>query len=651
MRHGYQTREDWKVAYDHYYDLIRKINERSHSLQNVDRPFEEWFHDYKKQSYEMQKLYHENDDFIENDILYFVNSPQRWEPSIADSLLSYLFRYGMHMEDTVTVYTTIQSLQEYYEKRNDEIAIMKCYFIRSICLFFLDMYHFTDEILTYCEKAQDIYERRYEELNQEEKSMGLTLYDIIGVMYTDTMQVDEHFTVYFTDVIYPKLKHGIAMVERFIEEADMSLDVNKVLPFLRDSMIEGFIFMMLLIPKGELADEIENDLYEYAKEYRKKYENEPNSVQYIKSNIIFHMSLWMQETEEDEIVINLIQEEFDNLTIHRVASKETFDMNILDVLVNGITAIKTITKNKPESQYILKDLLHRLIEYISYLPFGKYLDHVADNVIFHDVCPLLRYLDDEEELLRAVLYLTVFRQIQTAIHSLMVGKTAYLLTSHMIKERPDLLIGQLSCETVEEVKEKEDEFLKYIFIASLVHDVGKVCCTNVINMQYRRLSNIEFRTIQFHPVSSGQILKQIPQLSCYHDIAVGHHKSYDGTYGYPKEFDSCASPQRIFIDLISICDSLDAATDTYGRNYAKAKSFDTVFQELVKDKGKRYSDQIIDMIIENPTIQDELRNLLETGREDVFRETFNMLQTEYKHIEGEPNANNISNECESKTMG
>lgn len=631
MNHGYTTREEWKAAYSRYYGLIREINEHSHSLLNVNRTFDEWFEDYKKQSMEMQRLYHENDEFIEKDILYFVDHPEHWQPEIAESLLSYLFRHCMQMEDTVTVYMTTQSLQKYYEEREDEISIMKCYYVLSVCLHFLDMYHFAQDILDYCTKGKEIYEHHYDELNQEEKSLGLSLYDITNVVRFGILEVDENFANYYTETLFSEVKHGIAMVDQFMLEADMSLKVNKVLPFLRDSMIEGFISTILLINKEQVSEDVAIVLYDWAKSYLQRHEEDPASVNYVKYNIIFMMSQRIQEKANDDEILSEMQKELEKLPIGRVEKKENFDTELLDTLLCGITAIRTITEHKPEKQFILKGLLQKLIEYISYLPFGKFLDHVADNIIFQHVCPLLQYIDDEEALLKAVLHLTVFRQIQTGIHSLMVGKAASCITYHMIQERPELLIGQLDCHSVEEVKAKEKEFLKYIYLASLVHDVGKVCCTNVINMQYRRLSNIEFKTIQFHPVSSGQILKQIPQLSCFHDIAVGHHKSYDGTYGYPKEFDNCASSQRVFIDLMSICDSLDAATDTYGRNYAKPKSFETVFEEFQRDKGTRYSDAIIDMIAENKIIQQELKELMETGREEVYRETFNLLRTEYEN--------------------
>ena len=145
-------------------------------------------------------------------------------------------------------------------------------------------------------------------------------------------------------------------------------------------------------------------------------------------------------------------------------------------------------------------------------------------------------------------------------------------------------------------------------------------------MQYRRLIDIEYETIKFHPNSSSTILSDIPSLSIYHDIAIGHHKSFDGTFGYPKEFDNTASPQRILIDLIRICDSLDAATDTFGRLYAAPKSFQTVLKEFQMLKGTSYSDVLVDFISEHEDVQHQLENLLEEEREQVYVEMYHIIK-------------------------
>ena len=61
---------------------------------------------------------------------------------------------------------------------------------------------------------------------------------------------------------------------------------------------------------------------------------------------------------------------------------------------------------------------------------------------------------------------------------------------------------------------------------------------------------------------------------------LGHHKTYDGKGGYPLEFDNLNSKYKSAIDLISISDSIDAATDVLGRNYANGKNFYSLLDEL-----------------------------------------------------------------------
>ncbi|MFR5080346.1 MAG: HD-GYP domain-containing protein [[Clostridium] innocuum] len=235
-------------------------------------------------------------------------------------------------------------------------------------------------------------------------------------------------------------------------------------------------------------------------------------------------------------------------------------------------------------------------------------------------------------MLAYVLRLLVFRQVQTGIHSLMVSDAASLITQAMLRSRADLLIGQLNCMSEEEVQHKAAQFLEYIRIGALLHDIGKVCCSSVVNMQYRRLSAVEYKTIQFHPQSSAEILLRIPQLACFYDMAVGHHKSYDGKSGYPKDFHIEASPQKIFIDMIAICDSLDAATDSYGRNYAKAKKFETVVRELRSRAGTQYSGVIVDLICEDEALRSQLKDLLENRRDEACRKTFWILNADIKDI-------------------
>lgn len=63
-------------------------------------------------------------------------------------------------------------------------------------------------------------------------------------------------------------------------------------------------------------------------------------------------------------------------------------------------------------------------------------------------------------------------------------------------------MGVLGCRNRVDVRKKEKELIDFIENGSLLHDVGKILCTNVINMQYRKLIDIEFQVIKYHPSTS-----------------------------------------------------------------------------------------------------------------------------------------------------
>lgn len=236
-------------------------------------------------------------------------------------------------------------------------------------------------------------------------------------------------------------------------------------------------------------------------------------------------------------------------------------------------------------------------------------------------------------LLNSLLKLTMFRQVQTAIHSYMVGYLAVDILESMIEHKPELLIGQLGTHSVEEVREKKKEFLLFLYQGALLHDIGKLLCSSVINAQSHRLGDLEFQVLRFHPQTGGEMLQNLPQLSIFRDIALGHQKSFDGKSGYPADFDNTVSPIKIFIDIITICDSLDAATDHLGRNYTQAKDFDTVMKELRAGRDTRYSGAVTDLLDEDIPLQKKVRKLLGDGRRDVYFNVHKKILEETRHPE------------------
>ena len=72
------------------------------------------------------------------------------------------------------------------------------------------------------------------------------------------------------------------------------------------------------------------------------------------------------------------------------------------------------------------------------------------------------------------------------------------------------------------------------------------------------------------------------------------------------------------IDLITIADCTDAATDILGRNYARGKSFYDLLGELSEAKGTRYNPDIVELLEKSEELCEKLDYLTGDGRGKIY---------------------------------
>lgn len=624
--HGFTTRDEWEEAFKVYFDKIVDLDHKNHDLLITRQDCESWIAEFKKQAEIIRNAYLEIDQFKHDHIFYYTKHPENWIDEVADSLTAYLYRFWYCAEDVEIVYECVTTLQSYYESKNDEIQIMKCKLVLLTCYHFLDETHFKDASLLLCKEIHELITTYYDELSEEDLSMALSVYDIQSNIRYDNLKITPDFEQFFDQVLFPEYIQATTMLKRFLKTADMSLKINASLPQILKNTERMFASISLYIHKDVLReDQLEIVCKKATELWQSRDENffgrTEDMVSYYMANR-FSMGL-----SNREVLDRCIEE------LRKLEDYYNEDRLVDDVVNTGESIaimINTLCQEEDSFLAIGGILLNNYMEYLLSLPYGKVMTYIVDQTVYRHIVPLLRYLNNENDIFEVLLELTTFRQVQTAVHSLMVGKSACLILKYIIEKKPEILLEIPEFETIKDVEDNADEILDFIYRASLVHDVGKILCTNEINMQYRPITDIEFKTIKFHPTSSSEILNAIPQLNKYHDIATGHHKSFDGAFGYPEWFNNVQSKQKLFIDLIRICDSLDAATDTFGRLYAEPKSFYTVLGEFVAMKGTSYSDVLVDFISEQPDLQKELDELMRLGREDVYRDIYSIIRKE-KH--------------------
>ena len=139
-------------------------------------------------------------------------------------------------------------------------------------------------------------------------------------------------------------------------------------------------------------------------------------------------------------------------------------------------------------------------------------------------------------------------------------------------------------------KSKED--LRMIYVAGLLHDVGKIRVPEEIINKPGRLEKDEMDAIRVHPVSGYHILTGL-----HEDTRIGygakyHHERYDGN-GYP----NCLEAENIpeVARIIAVADAYDAMASD--RSYRKALSQDVIRKEIEKGKGSQFDPEIADIMI------------------------------------------------------
>ena len=216
----------------------------------------------------------------------------------------------------------------------------------------------------------------------------------------------------------------------------------------------------------------------------------------------------------------------------------------------------------------------------------------------------------------------------TYVHTLMVGEISQCLCRHLIASDPGRLVGVCGYQTIGQIRSHEAELLTYIRNASLSHDFGKIPLIDIIFVYGRNLFDFEFDLIREHPDLGSRMLDRIEAIRQYHDIARGHHKWFDDSAGYPDDFSLGDSQDRPLIDIVTIADCMDAATDTIGRSYNRGKSLDEYIKEVEEGSGTRYAAGIADLL-RKPEVHSELEMILSRKREDFYKKAYQMLVKGY----------------------
>lgn len=591
------------------------------------QPHDAWMQIIRKRSEAMRAVYSESQKQF---AMLFDGLSGELDDKVQDHLYQMLLRlfYDDGYDDAVLMSRIAKKLLPYYEAKKDDSHILHLLhvlaFISTEYFYRQDRYPQNHSLHTYHGRIY-AYRTKYKELPVKERRIIMANYHNIFCTLPTLLwhELNEILDIYDD---YLDLMSG-----KEILQLDMA---DEALVFRRNAVESGVWNAALIIEHFDSVHLLHfYDLLK--KEYEKRVfggrEEMPGNIPaayfytsaYITEHGITDTGIDWSKAYAGLIPIagNLL-EKLEHMQPERI--DEDFLWNIYYPYVETACLIFKVYPHikKRGGDLFMKDFVRRGTAMFSKFPKNEYTWMMYGN--HAEWCEyalgVLDSPDEREELIKSIV---VKGQIQTYIHSQMVSLLANAILSQMIAFCPGLLLGMPGCETIAAVQESEKGLHAYVGHASLYHDIGKNRISAVVNLQTRQLSDEEFTLIRQHPEhpESG-VLKDSSNFIQYYDVIEGHHKSYDGKTGYPAEFDNVHSRCRIIIDLITICDCLDAATDRLGRNYAGGKEFDEVLAELKAESGTKYNPDIVRLISESGPLKKELRDIVNEGRNEVYYQTY-----------------------------
>jgi putative nucleotidyltransferase with HDIG domain len=183
-------------------------------------------------------------------------------------------------------------------------------------------------------------------------------------------------------------------------------------------------------------------------------------------------------------------------------------------------------------------------------------------------------------------------------------RTAYVQTIRALAEAVDAKdaytrghserVGVYASKIAREMNFAKD-FIERVYIAGLLHDVGKIGVRDAVITKPDRLTPEEYLEIKQHPEIGARILEPVDFLKDVAPCVRHHHEWYDGSSrGYPDQLrgDQIPLPSRIIL----VADTVEAMTSD--RPYRKALTLEAVVSEIHKYSGSQFDPNVTKSFLE-----------------------------------------------------
>ena len=160
----------------------------------------------------------------------------------------------------------------------------------------------------------------------------------------------------------------------------------------------------------------------------------------------------------------------------------------------------------------------------------------------------------------------------------------------------------------------EEEQIHKIYLAGLLHDIGKIGIDEAVLRKKGKLSEQEYNFIRMHPSIGAAILGEIKQMF---DIVPGvlcHHERVDGK-GYPNGLTGEKIP--LTGKIVALADSFDTMTSK--QTYRDAMTVEQALDEIKMWAGRQFDEKVVEVFLNSDICQ--LWDIIQNGFSEIYGTT------------------------------
>lgn len=261
--------------------------------------------------------------------------------------------------------------------------------------------------------------------------------------------------------------------------------------------------------------------------------------------------------------------------------------------------VKSMSDNQMDES-LLKNLLGCLITFIEYPDSLKQKDFL--------------------------LKLVVCRNPDAYVLFRMTAHIAKMITKKALLEQPEILLGVLHYQTIEDLKAHDKELCQFAYESGMLHDIGILTLNNMVNQIGRSWLEEEQNMYQYHVYTGTNILSRCDSTRLYADTALGHHRFYNEKGGYPAEYERKNNPNQAVTDIVSAASFLvhfmeDKAC--LNRSGHSENALQNALAKLQKEAGTSFAPAVVNLLL---SLETELTDYFAYAKVEAYEEAFQLLK-------------------------